>query len=76
MRGGLVLCTDSFCFADVIKLYQVLERKFELRVSIHTKPRGAYRIYIKKNSIDKVRALTEPYVLDIYQYKIDLIYNF
>lgn len=75
LRGGLILCTDNFSFADVMKLYLVLERKFQLHVTLHTKPRGAYRIYIKKNSINQIGALTKPYVLDMYKYKITLFHH-
>lgn len=42
-----ILCTDNFSFNDVIKLYLVLERKFGFSVTLHSKPKGKYRIYIE-----------------------------
>ena len=52
-RGGVTLCTDNFTFYEVLNLIFILEMKFNLVCTIHTKnysnrTKKYYRIYISK----------------------------
>lgn len=71
-NNGLVLCTDSNSLEEVIRLMNVLMIKYDLICSIHTKRPGQYRIYISVKSMDKVRELVKPYMVNSMLYKIGL----
>jgi len=58
-RGGLTLCTDSFKNEEVLRLKDVLEIKFKLKCTIHTKlnknKNKYFRIYVSKSSMPLLR---------------------
>ena len=50
IKGGLVICTDSFSMEDVVLLLNVLVVKYGLDCTICNRD-GAPRLYIKKKKI-------------------------
>lgn len=67
---GLILCTDSFSIKDTVFLMNILMVKYNLDSTLRQKQPGQYRIYINKNSMDKVRALVWPYMVKSMLYKL------
>ncbi|CCA78101.1 probable intron-encoded LAGLIDADG endonuclease, partial (mitochondrion) [Serendipita indica DSM 11827] len=68
-HGGLILCTDNFTDKEVVLLISVLMYKFDLDCTLQyngTKP----RIYIRRNSMTKLRDLVEPYIIPSMKYKL------
>lgn len=72
VKSGLLLCTDSYSIKDTIFLMNILIIKFDLDCTLRENNPGQYRIYIKKNSMDKVRSLVLPYMVKSMLYKIHL----
>lgn len=59
-RGGVVLCTDSYKYAEVNTLREALKSKFNLITSIHKKKSNSSskiyeRIYINKSSLVNIK---------------------
>ena len=75
-KGGITLCTDSFTLKEVLVLKDALEIKFNLKVSIHLKKgkKGTIynRLYINKESFDKIKPFLKCYILDLFLYKLNL----
>lgn len=71
IKGGLVICTDSFAMEDVVLLFNVLTIKYGLDCTIR-KLDSAPRIYIKVNSMDKIREIVLPYMHSSMLYKIGI----
>jgi hypothetical protein len=63
-HGGLVLCTDSFTISDTVLLMNVLMVKFRLECTLryHGPNKTQPRIYIRKESMNKLRALVMPHM--------------
>lgn len=75
-RGGITLCTDNYAFKDVLALMLILEQKFGLVCSIHTKDyanrsKKYYRIYVSGKSLPNLRSLVESYMHPTMMYKLD-----
>lgn len=66
---GLLLCTDSFTVKEVVILINILIIKYDLDCSIHNH-NGKPRIYIKANSMVKLRQLVNPYIIPFSTYKL------
>lgn len=60
---GLHLSTYNFSNEDINKLMFTLQDKFSLKCSIHNNKDGKPRIYIFKESIDKLRSLVSKYFI-------------
>lgn len=74
-NGGLILCTDSFKLKDVCLLIAILHYNFDLdctlrKIKNNSKGTAQYRIYIKRNSMDKLRNLVIPYMHTSFLYKL------
>ena len=69
---GLHLNTYNFSEAEHILLINVLKTKFNLNVSVH--PHSAHggkgRLYIKVESINKLRNLVMPHMIPSMHYKL------
>lgn len=66
---GLTICTDSYTIKEVVILINILKIRYDLNCSIHyikNKP----RLYIKADSMNKLRLLVKPYVIPFSQYKL------
>jgi len=72
---GLVLCTDSFSIAEVVRLENVLILRYDLICTIRTNKIGQYRIYISAKSMDKLISILLPYMDNSMLYKLNLVYN-
>ena len=70
-KGGLVLCTDSYTISDVCLLIGILHYKFGLNCTLRYIKNNQYmRIYIKKDSMHKLRDLVTPYMHPHFMYKL------
>jgi rRNA maturation endonuclease Nob1 len=70
-RKGIALCTDSYSIQDVVRLMNVLVIRYELKCTLH-ESNGHYRIYISRNSMEKVVKLVQPFMVPSMYYKIGL----
>jgi hypothetical protein len=72
--GGLTLCTDSFIYSDVLLLASVLESNFGILTTIQKAPKragpNAYRIYVRVQSMSRVRELVIPHIHSTMRYKV------
>nr|QVG61547.1 hypothetical protein [Rhizoctonia sp.] len=68
---GIRLCTDSFSLPEVVRLINVLIVRYDLDCSLHEKRPGLYRIYIKKNSMAKLRSIVQKHMVASMLYKIE-----
>lgn len=66
---GLTICTDSFSYSEVVCLLNILKIRYDLNCSIHSYS-GRPRLYIKADSMPKLRALVEPYLITFSAYKL------
>lgn len=68
---GLKFCSNSFSYFDCLLLVKVLHLNFNLKASVQSA--GApnqYVIYIWKESMNELRAIVSPYVINEMKYKI------
>lgn len=66
---GLTICTDSYTIKEVVILINILKIRYDLNCSIHylnNRP----RLYIKADSMNKLRLLVKPYIIPFSQYKL------
>jgi len=69
--NGIYLCTDSYSVQDVVRLMNVLTLKYELKCTLHKASNNVgYRIYISRNSLDKVKKIVKPYFIPSMVYKL------
>lgn len=66
--GGLVLNLQSFTTKELIFLMNILKIKFDLNCTLH-KSRNKYVIYIKLESVNKLYAHIEEYIIPSMKYK-------
>lgn len=69
---GLHLSVYGFSNSDVDKLMFTLQDKFQLRCSIHYNRSNKPRIYIFKESMDRLISLTRPFFVKEMLYKLGL----
>lgn len=67
---GIILCTDNFTLKEVVLLINILKIKFDLDCKIHIDNKF-YRIFINKNSLNKIINYIKPYFDDRFLYKIN-----
>ena len=69
-QRGIVLCTDSFSYVDVVTLINILMLVFEIspEMFLHS---GKPRIYIRGKDLDKIRHLIVPHMSTHFMYKIN-----
>jgi len=68
---GFFLNTQSFTLKEVELLIKVLKSKFDLDCSANKQSKEQYRIYIKKDSMNKFKDLITPYFHKSMLYKLD-----
>ena len=66
---GLVICTDNFSYKDVVCLLNILKIRYDLNCSIHSFA-GRPRLYIKADSMNKLRAIVKPHLIPFSVYKL------
>jgi len=69
---GLHISVYAFSNVDVDKLMFVLQDKFNLRCSIHYNRDNKPRIFIFKESMEKLITLVKPYFISDMLYKLGL----
>lgn len=67
---GLIICTDSYELVDVVRLMNVLIIRYELDCTLRFHTSTQPRIYIKENSMSKLRAIVESYMCESMKYKL------
>lgn len=67
---GLIICTDSYELVDIVRLMNVLTIRYELNCTLRFHTSTQPRIYIKENSMSKLRAIVEPYTCESMKYKL------
>lgn len=65
------LSTQGFCYADQCMLVKALKLNFGLKVTIH-KSGPYYKLYISTKSSGCFCALVQPYILPVFQYKLNV----
>lgn len=74
--GGITLCTDSYDLQEVNLLIKALTLNFHVRCSIHKKKgvKGKFyhRIYIFKDSLDKIKPLLVKHMHPSFLYKLHM----
>ena len=68
---GLVLCTDSFTLEQVTLLLNVLVIKYEFECTLWNS-NSNWRIYIKRNSIPKLKSIVINYMHPSMLYKLSV----
>lgn len=66
---GLMLCTYCFSKEDTLLLCSILEEKYALKCTIHSKATGPV-IYIWPESMDKLCSIVLPYMIPSMAYKV------
>jgi hypothetical protein len=59
--SGLVICTDSFTVEDTVRLMNVLMIRHRLDCTLRVQ-QGTPRIYIRADSMPKLRSIVMPYM--------------
>lgn len=68
---GIKFCTNCFSLKDVKNLADILQKKYDLKTSIHqTGYINQYNLYIQKSSMDKLKSLVKPFIHETMLYKI------
>ena len=70
--GGLVLCTDSYTIQEVVCLINVLIIRYSLICTLREVNKGQYRIYISEKSMNNLRAIVLPYMINTMLYKLNI----
>ena len=64
-----ILNTQNFSLNQQEYLVEILQKKFEIKISIH-KDRSNYRLYIPTCSSEKFTNIIKPYILPSFEYKL------
>lgn len=68
---GLKFSTDSFAYKDCLILVNALNENFGIKSSIQSAGAGnQYIIYVLKESMDKLKEIVNPYMVNDMRYKI------
>lgn len=68
--SGFYLHTKSFTLNETYKLVAILHYKFDLNCSVQIHDKKSPVIYIKKDSMEKLKKLVTPFFHDELKYKI------
>jgi hypothetical protein len=75
-NGGVKICTDNFSEEEVLRLINILNKKFELKCTINrritSKGNLVWRIYISKLCMEKLKELIIPYFIPEMLYKLSI----
>lgn len=64
---GIYICTDSYTIQDVVILTNVLIIRYGLNCTLHkASNKSGYRIYISRNSLEKVKEIVKPLFLVLF----------
>lgn len=66
---GFTICTDNFTVKDVVLLINILIIRYDLNCSLHMS-KGKPRIYIKADSMAKLREITGMHIIPFSKYKL------
>lgn len=75
-RGGITLCTDNYTLSEIELLIKALYDRYNIECSIHKKKGKTdkiyNRIYIKKNSFEKIKPLIIKHIHKSFLYKLHI----
>lgn len=66
---GLTICTDCFTIKDVVLFINIIKIRYDINCTINfcnNRP----RIYIKANSMVKLREIISPHIINFSYYKL------
>lgn len=69
-KYGLIICTNSYSIADIIRLINVLIIKYRLECTIRYHTPTQPRIYISERSMPILRNIIKPYMVKSMLHKI------
>lgn len=68
---GIYICTDSYTIQDTVRLMNVLIIRYDFKCTLHkASNQHGYRIYISRNSLDKIKKLVKPHFIPSMYYKL------
>lgn len=74
--GSVLICTDNFTRAEVLCLIDILLRKFKLKAKLRERKlldnKLVWRIYINKSSLNDLKKLVLPYMIQEMLYKLGI----
>lgn len=68
---GIVLCTDSFSYKEVVILMNILKIRYDINTSIYLE-KNKPRIYINEWELGKILHKIKPYFVKSFLYKLHL----
>jgi hypothetical protein len=76
-NGGITLCTDNYNLLEVNTIIKALSSRYNLDCTIHNKKGGKegkiyHRIYIKKNSYNKLKPFIKDHIDSSFLYKLHI----
>jgi hypothetical protein len=69
---GIYICTDSYTIQDTVRLMNVLIIRYDLKCTLHRSNEN-YRIYVSRNSMDKLVEVVKPYLITSMYYKVGIV---
>lgn len=67
---GLIICTDSYCIEDVVRLMNVLIIKYKLECTLRHHTLTQPRINIRQRSMPLLRTIVRPHMHSSMLYKL------
>jgi hypothetical protein len=71
-HSGLRLCTNSYTYQDVVKCKNILRIRYMLDCTLHIKEGKYPMIYIRAESMPRLRNIVLPYMSSSMLYKIEV----
>lgn len=68
---GLVLCTDSYTIQETVLFISVLILRYNFICTLREVKKNQYRIYISEKSMNSLRNIVSPYMIDSMLYKLN-----
>lgn len=70
LLGGLILCTDSYTIQETVRLINALIIRYNFICTLRKANKNQYRIYISDKSMNCLKTIVSPYMVDIMLYKL------
>jgi hypothetical protein len=66
---------NNWNYSDCLLLVKILKENFSFKELVSAKSKDQHLIYIKRESMEKLREIVKPYIISEMLYKILLLYN-
>ena len=71
MGKGIKWCTNGFTYEDCIRLSIVVNNLYNIKTSVQSAGKAnQYHIYVFVDSIDKLRQIIKPFIVNSILYKL------